>query len=59
MASRQRTKGGQQQSFMGCFIGEAGQSQAIGSLSHAGDGVNMAAEIQPWLAVAWRFGFMA
>ena len=59
MAPRQRTKGGQQQSFMGCFIGEAGQSQAIGSLSHAGDGVNMAAEIQSRLAIARGFGFMA
>tara|TARA_B000000565_G_scaffold189018_1_gene143955 strand:- start:2298 stop:2687 length:390 start_codon:yes stop_codon:yes gene_type:complete len=44
---------------MGCLIGEAGQSQAIGALANDGDGVNVTAEIQPWLAVAWRFGFMA
>ena len=44
---------------MGCFIGEAGQSQAIGPLADRGDGVNVAAEIQPWLAVARRFRFMA
>lgn len=59
MASRQRTEGRQQQPLLACFIGEAGQSQAIGSLSHGGDGMNVPAEIQPWLAVAWRFGFMA
>ena len=47
MASRQSTEGGQQQPFLGCFIGEAGQSQSIGSLSHAGDGMDVAAEIQP------------
>ena len=59
MASSQRTEGRQQKPFMGRFIGEAGQSQAIGSLLHGGNGVNVAAEIQPWLAVARRFGFMA
>ena len=44
---------------MGCVVGEAGQSQPIGALADRGDGVNVAAEVQPGLAVARWFWFMA